>query len=189
MAMEKKRNMKKLSALLFTVLLFFVGVVVVNAKTEADLLEALSQNIELKDGSTWSLSDGDLKKAKDYLNKYEISSDDVDYIISQIDAAKEIIKSEGTSNFSIYSASHKSELKELVAKVDSKTNVKAEVKDGAVIIYNVDSNGNKTSVFYEVTNLVKQTGSSNTMTVLAYISLVIISIGTVLVAREIRANI
>ena len=148
--------MKKLSMLVFSALLLFVGVVFVNAKTEDDLYEALSQKVELKDGNTWGLSDGDLKKAKDYLKKYEISSTDVDYIISQIDAAKKIIKKEKSGVFSSFSSENKKALLQLVENVNKKTtNVKAEVKDGSVIVYNVDADGNKTTPFHEATQLVK----------------------------------
>ena len=180
--------MKKLSMLVFSVLLLFVGIVAVNAKTEDDLYNALSQTITFSDGSTWGLSDGDLKKAKDYLKKYEVSSDDVDYIISQINTAKSIIKKEGSGEFGKYSSKNKSDLLKLVENVSNKTKVKAEVTDGSIVVYNVDSDGNKTTPFYEVTKLVKQTGSTDTMAIIASISLVIVLIGTILVSKEIKAN-
>ena len=83
----------------------------------------------------------------------------------------------------------KKALLQLVENVNKKTtNVKAEVKDGSVIVYNVDADGNKTTPFHEATQLVKQTGSTDTMAIIASISLVIVLIGTILVSKEIKAN-
>lgn len=180
--------MKKLSALVFTVLLACAFVVNVYAKTEQDLIDRISGSITLSDGNEYRLGSDDLTAAKQYLNKYELSSEDVDYILKQIDAAEKIIKKEKSGVFKNFSAANKQELRTLVENVAKYTKVDAEVKNGSVVIYNTDDSGKRTTPFHEATKLVAQTGSSNTMAIIASISLVIVLIGTVLVAKEIKTN-
>ena len=74
--------MKKLGYLLFAVLLF-VGVVKVNAMSEEDLKKALTQTIEIN-GTKVSIDDATKTAIERYLNQYEVSSSDADYINERI---------------------------------------------------------------------------------------------------------
>ena len=129
--------MKKLSYLLIVALLF-VGVVRVNALSEDALKEALTQTIEIN-GTKVSVDDGTKAAIERYLNQYDVSEADADYINQRINTAISILKSEGQTDFKKLSSSAKSRLKALVEEVSSNTSVKATVTNGSVVVY--DANG------------------------------------------------
>ena len=174
--------MKKLGVLLFAALLF-VGVVRVNAATEEELKDALTQTIEIN-GTKVSVDDATKVAIERYLNQYEVSASDADYIINKINTAISILKSEGQTEFSKLSNSAKNRLKALVVEISDNTSVKATVTNGSVVI--LDPKG---GTFYEVDQLVKQTGSSVTLTaVLAGVSVLIVAAGACLVVKQVKEN-
>ena len=174
--------MKKLGILLFAALLF-VGVVRVNAATEEELKNALTQTITIN-GTKISVDDGTKTAIERYLNQYDVSAAHADYIIDKINTAISILKSEGQTDFNKLSSSAKSRLKALVVDISNNTSVKATVTNGSVVI--LDANGD---TFYEVDDLVKQTGSSVTLTaVLAGVSVLIVAAGACLVVKQVKEN-
>ena len=174
--------MKKLGILLFAVLLF-VGVVRVNAASEDELKEALTQTFEIN-GTKVQVDDATKTAIERYLNQYEVSSAHADYIIDKVNTAISILKSEGQTDFSKLSSSAKSRLKALVVDISNNTSVKATVTNGTVVI--LDENG---ETFYEVDDLVKQTGSTVTLTaVMAGISVLIVAAGACLVVKQVKEN-
>lgn len=174
--------MKKLCVLLFAALLF-VGVGRVNAMSENELKDALTQTIEIN-GTKVSV-DGDTKAAIErYLNQYEVNSTDADYINTRINTAISILKSEGQTDFKKLSASAKSDLKALVKEISDHTSVKATITNGTIVV--LDANGD---TFYEVNHLVKQTGSATTLTAyVAGISVLIVAAGACLVIKQVKEN-
>ena len=175
--------MKKLSILLFAVLLF-VGVTRVDAMSEDDLKKALTQTIEIN-GTEVSVSDSTKAAIERYLNQYEVSSAHADYINERINTAISILKSEGQTDFKKLSTSAKSDLKKLVKEISDHTSVKATVTNGAVVVLTPDGSG----TFFEVTHLVKQTGSSTTLTAMvAGISVLIVAAGACLVVKQVKEN-
>lgn len=174
--------MKKLCVLLFAALLF-VGVTRVDAISEDELKDALTQTIEIN-GTKVSVDDATKVAIERYLNKYNVSSSDADYIKARIDTAISILKSEGQTEFSKLSQDAKNRLKALVVEISDHTSVKATVTNGSVVI--LDANGD---TFYEVDHLVKQTGSSVTLTaVLAGVSVLIVAAGACLVVKQVKEN-
>ena len=174
--------MKKLSILLFAALLF-VGVVRVNAMTEDELKDALTQTIEIN-GTKVSVDASTKAAIERYLNQYDVSSADADYINQRINTAISILKSEGQTDFKKLSANAKSRLKALVQEISDHTSVKATVTNGSVVVY-----GTNGEVFYEVTDLVKQTGSTTTLTaIMAGISILIVAAGACLVVKQVKEN-
>ena len=174
--------MKKLSILLFAALLF-VGVVRVNAMTEDELKDALTQTIEIN-GTKVSVDASTKAAIERYLKQYDVSSADADYINQRINTAISILKSEGQTDFKKLSANAKSRLKALVQEISDHTSVKATVTNGSVVVY-----GTNGEVFYEVTDLVKQTGSTTTLTaMLAGISVLIVAAGACLVVKQVKEN-
>ena len=118
------------------------------------------------------------------LNKYNVSSSDADYIKARIDTAISILKDEGQTDFSKLSSGAKDRLKALVVEISNNTSVKATVTNGSVVI--LDANGD---TFFEVDNLVKQTGSGVTLTaVLAGVSVLIVAAGACLVVKQVKEN-
>ena len=174
--------MKKFSYVLLAVLLF-VGVVRVNALSEEGLKEALTQTITIN-GVEWSVDSSTKAAIERYLNQYDVNSADADYINTKLNAAISILKSEGQTDFSKLSANAKSQLKALVKDVSDHTSVKATVTNGSIVVY--DGSGN---TFFEVTKLVKQTGSEMTTTgLVAAISLVIVAAGACLIVKQVKEN-
>ena len=174
--------MKKL-LLLSLVASFFVGFTSVSAMTEEELEAKLTQVVEIA-GDKYSVSSVTKKEIERYLKENEVSSKDADYIAQKIDAAISILQSEGTANGKALSTSAKTKLKNLVSDIASNTSVKATVTSDALVIYNDDN-----TVFTEVSELVKQTGSeSSTIATIASMAFVITLVGTCLVIRQVKAN-
>ena len=174
--------MKKLGILLFAVLLF-VGVARVDAISEDELKDALTQTFEI-DGTKVHVDDATKTAIERYLNQYEVSSADADYIKARIDTAISILKSEGQTDFKKLSDDAKDRLKALVVEISNHTSVKATVTNGSVVI--LDASGD---TFFEVDHLVKQTGSTVTLTaVMAGISVLIVAAGACLVVKQVKEN-
>jgi hypothetical protein len=174
--------MKKLSVILFAALLFF-GAVRVNAMTEAELKDALTQTIEIN-GSKYTVDDGTKTAIERYLNQYDVSSAHADYINARINTAISILKSEGQTDFKKLSTTAKNKLKALVEEISNNTSVKATVTNGSVVV--LDPTG---GTFYEVDHLVKQTGSTATLIgVLAGVSLLVVAAGACLVVKQVKEN-
>lgn len=174
--------MKRLFFVSLLVTLFF-GAVNVSAMTEAELRKKFDETVTIN-GKKYSISDGDKKLADDYFAKYEISSDDCDYIAKQIDKAKEILTAEGKEDLTKLSQSTKDKLKKLVANVSANTSVKGTVTSGSVIVLNEDG-----TTFAEVTHLVKQTGSEvSNVAIIAGISFIITLVGACLVVKQVKNN-
>ena len=175
--------MKKLSYVLFAVLMVF-GMTRVKAMTEDELYNALTQTIQIN-GEDWSVDASTKTYIQRYLNQYDVSSADADYINDRINTAISILQSEGTGDFKALSSSAKTRLKNLVSEISANTTVKASVTDGSLVVYEPGSS----TVFYEVSRIVKQTGTeSSTTALVAAISLVIVAIGSVLVVKQVKQN-
>lgn len=174
--------MKKLSYLLLAALLF-VGLLKVDALSEEKLKEALTQTITIN-GTEWSVDSSTKAAIERYLNQYDVSEADADYINERINTAISIIKSEGQTDFSKLSASAKNKLKALVVEISDHTSVKATVTNGSVVVLTPSGD-----TFYEVDNLVKQTGSSMTTTaIVTAVSFVIVAAGACLVVKQVKEN-
>ncbi len=172
--------MKKLFSVLLVLAMVF-AVTTVKAMSEDALYDALTQTITVK-GVKYSVDDATKNHIRAYLNQFEVSSSDADYINTRINKAIKILKSEGKVVASELSASAKQKLKDLVVEISNNTSVNATVTEGSLVVY--DNNGD---VFFEVTRLVKQTGSEvSTTAILASISLVIVAAGALLVGRQVK---
>ncbi len=174
--------MKKILFVSLLAALFFTTVNV-SAMTEAELRKKFDETVTIN-GKKYGVTAGDKKLAGDYLDKYELSGDDCDYIANKINEAKAIISTEGQENFYKLSESTKTKLKKLVSDVTANTSVKATVTSGAVVILNDDG-----STFAEVTTLVKQTGSENSnIAIIAGVSFIITLVGACLVVKQVKNN-
>ena len=174
--------MKKLCLLLLAAL-FFVGVARVNAITEDELKDILTQTIEIN-GAKVHVDDATKTAIERYLNQYDVSSADADYIKGKVNTAISILKSEGQTDFKKLSQSAKNKLKQLVVDITNNTTVHATVTNGSVIV--LDDQGEP---FFEVDHLVKQTGSSTTLTAMvAGVSVLIVAAGACLVVKQVKEN-
>ena len=172
--------MKKLFSVVLVLAMFFVATNV-KAMTEDELYDVLTQTITVK-GEKYSVEEGIKNHVRTYLNQFEVSSADADYINVRVKKLINILKDEGTVVGSELSTDAKRQIKDMVTEIREHTSVNATVTSGALVVY--DGNGD---VFVEVTRLVKQTGSSVTTTaILASISLVIVAAGALLVGRQVK---
>ena len=174
--------MKKLGYL-FIAALFFVGLVKVDAMSESELKDALTQTITIN-GDKVSVDDATKTAIERYLNQYDVSESDADYINERINTAISILKSEGQIDFKKLSTNAKNQLKDLVTQISEHTSVKATVTNGSVVILDADGD-----TFYEVDHLVKQTGSNTTLTAMvAGVSVLIVAAGACLVVKQVKEN-
>ena len=177
--------MKNIKRLFFANLLvaLLCGTINVSAMTETELRKKFDETVTIN-GNKYAATAGDKKLADDYLAKYELSSEDCDYIAKKIDEAKAILTAEGQEDLTKLSESTKTKLKKLVSDVAANTSVKATVTSGSVVVLNSDG-----STFAEVTKLVKQTGSENSnIAIIAGVSFIITLVGACLVIRQVKNN-
>ena len=178
--MEEK-SMKKV--LFIGLAAMFLGLTNVDAMTEKELRKKFDVVVDVADGK-YELSAGDKKLVDDYLAKYDLSSDDCDYIAKRIDEAVAIVEKEDTAVAKNFSANAKQELKGLVEKIARNTSVKATVTNGSVVVLNSDG-----STFAEVDHLVKQTASSNSnIAIIAGIAFIVTVVGSCLIVRQVRTE-
>lgn len=175
--------MKKIMFTLLTVLLMFAGTLNISAMSESDLYAKLSATYDIN-GYKFSLSDGDKVLAKKYLDSYEVSSEDADYIATKIDEVVSEMRKSGVTDFSDFSklpSSLKSKLRKLVEDVAANTSVNATVKKGFVVVYSPDG-----KVFAEIGKLVKDTGLD--INIIATLALIVVVVGAVVLVKNVKAN-
>ena len=161
--------MKKTFLFLLIILCGFVlGVQRISAMTEKELEKKLTQSYKVN-GEYYSIDSDAKVLAERYLNQYEVSSKDADYIGERIDEAVKLIQDCGIADMKKMPKQTKEELKKLVEKVSANTSVKATVMKNSVVVY--APTGDK---FAEVDKLVKQTGIMNLNLIVISISLFII---------------
>ena len=175
--------MKKICAVIIAVCLLF-GVSNVSAMSKANLKKKLTQTITIN-GVKVSV-DNDTKAAIErYLDQFNVSSTDADYIAARVDKAIEILKGEGQTDFTKLSATAKSKLKALVEEISTNTSVHATVTNGSVVVYNP----NDGSEFFEATKLVKHTGlGTSPLAIIAGLSVIVVAAGTCLVIKQLKTS-
>lgn len=175
--------MKKIS-LFFAIIvsLFLVGTVNVKALNEEGLKEKLFQTINVG-GKEYKLTDGDRKIVEDYLDANEISDEHATIIGEKIDAAINIIKGQGNTNFKNYPQNIKDDLKALVDDISNSTSVKASLTKDGLIVKNSDGSN------VVISNLVKQTGYETSKTAMIIgLSFIIVAVGAGLVIKQVKTS-
>ena len=176
--------MKKFLMISLAAVLFVLGASRVNAMSEADLKKVLTQTIKINNTEISITADEKVLVEK-YLNAYEVSEKDADYIAKKVEKAISILKAEGKTDLKKLSKSAKEQLKALVSDISSNTSVKATVTKGSLVVYKPDNSG----VFAEVDKLVKQTGSEvSSIAVIASIAFVVTIAGACLVVKQIKES-
>ena len=172
--------MKKMLILALFLLGFFGVVTNASAMTEQELEKKMTQSYVIN-GSEFTISADNKVLLERYLNTYDVSEQDADYIATKVDEAVAIIKASGATNVDNLSVTAKNQLKSLVTDVSTNTAVKATVNNGSVVIYNPDGS----SVFAEVNKLVKQTGTVNgNMNLAVTVSFGILLVGSLVVIKK-----
>lgn len=129
--------MKKFGCALLAVALFFMGTTV-NAMTESELKAKLTQTYTIN-GETVKLSDYQVAELERYLDKYEVSAKDADYIAGKVDEVIELAKTAKATSFSDLTADEVSKVIAIVSDISKNTSVKASLtKGGKLTIYEED---------------------------------------------------
>ena len=125
---------------------FIIGLTNVKAITETELLERITKSYDVN-GVTFSATDSQKVLVERYLNQYEVSSKDADYIVSKLEEVFNVLKVSGKKSFYDLSAADKKKIVSLVADVATNTSVDVAIVSGKLVVYL--PNTNKGEVFYE----------------------------------------
>lgn len=133
------------SFFVFVVAMVF-GIAAVNAMTESQLLEKLTGQFYVN-GVVFEATDSQKELIATYLDQYEVSSADCDYIAAQVDAVFDVLRNSGKTSFYDLSAAEKSQIVSLVADVSANTSVDVAIVSGELVVYVPGTN--KGEVFYK----------------------------------------
>ena len=159
----------------------FGSLVNVNAMTEESLKEKLTQAYTIN-GEVVQANDSQVVEIERYLNKYEISSEDADYIAAKIDETVKIAQDAKASSFTELTTSERNQIIALIIDISNKTSVKVTLaNDGKLTVYEEDGKTPFT-VITDKDNGIKQTDSNKMFIVVASIISVF---GVVFVARKV----
>lgn len=129
--------MKKLGYLLLVLAALFTGFNV-KAMTENELKEKLTKTYTI-DGTEVKLQPSQITELERYLNKYELSAKDCDFIAAKIDEAVAIAQTGKAKSFSELTSEEVTKMVAIVSEVKEKTSVKATLtKGGKLTIYEED---------------------------------------------------
>ena len=175
--------MKKIGLLIFIMVsTLAIGIVNVKALNAAGLKEKLFRTVKVG-GHNYTLSDEQKVIVERYLNQNSISDHDATIIGEKVDAAINIIKGQGNTNFTSYPQSVKDDLKALVADISRDTDVKATLTKDGLTVKNFDGS----TVLID--GPVKQTGYESSKTaIIIGISFLIVAVGTCLVIKQVKTS-
>ena len=178
--------MKKLATVTLLIVML-VGLLAgtVNAATESELLDYLSQEFTVG-GETISISESDKVKIERYLNENEVTAEQADSIIAKVDEAIAVLEAAGETDLTKLSQSDKDRLVSIANSAasvlglsisyDASSKTISVYKDGTLIESTSITSGDE----------LVQTGSSNYVYI-AIIAVAVIAIAAVIVKR-VRAN-
>jgi len=133
----------------------------VSAMTKDELKNKLTGEYTIN-GVTWKVEADRVAEIERYLTQNEVSESDADYIASKVDEAVRLIESGNATSYSQLSIREKDQLVALVNDVSNATSVKATVSKGILTVYNNDG-----TVFTKVTSIIKETGNTPYVLMLA----------------------
>lgn len=129
--------MKKIVYLLLVITAFFTSYNV-NAMTESELKAKITKSYTI-DGEEIKITASQIAELDRYLNKYDLSSDDCDFISSKIDEAVAIAQAGKAKSFTELTSEEVAKMIAIVSEVNEKTSVKANLtKGGKLTIYEQD---------------------------------------------------
>ena len=134
--------MKKVVVFLFALCF---GLTTVNAMSENEFKEKLTESYTIN-GAVFRADDQEKVLIERYLNTYELSNEDADYIYDKLLEAKDILTQSGKKRFHDLSKEDKNRIIALVSDVATNTSLDAVIVKGELIIYVPGSN--KSEKFY-----------------------------------------
>ena len=173
--------MKKVMVFLATLC---VGLVSVSAMSESELKTKLTQSYKVN-GVTFKATSSQSTLIERYLDTYEVSSSDADYIAKKLDAAMEVLRASGKTSFYDLSKADKDKIIGFVSDVSANTSVKAIISKENLIIYVPGTN----DVFYKtpvhpINGDIRQTSAGLTVATAGLISM----IGIAVALKKVKNN-
>lgn len=173
--------MKKLLVLVFAL---FISMTSVSAMSETQLKTKLTESKTIN-GVTFKASDSQKTAIEQYLNQYEVSSSDADYIVSKLNEAFNVLKASGKTSFYKMNKSDKNKIISLVSDVATNTSVKVAIVKGNLVVYKPGTN----EIFYEtpinpVNGDIVQTSRGLTIAIAGIISV----IGIAIALKKVKVN-
>ncbi len=170
--------------IMFFLVTLFVGIISVNAMTESELEAKLTKSYTIN-GATFKASDSQKVLIKRYLDQYEVTNNEADYISNKIDEAKNILQASGKGSFNNLSRADKDKIIALCTDISSNTSVKVTINKGKLVVYVPGTN----DIFYSApvnpaNGDVVQTSDTLTVAIAGVISV----LGIAIAVRKIRAN-
>ena len=161
--------MKKLY-LALVMALMFGGIFNVKAMTE-DELKTKFKNGYVINGETIKPDSYQMSEIERYLNKYDVSATDADFISEKVDEIYNIAKASGAKTFTDLPDSDKTKIVAIVAEISNNTSVKASLtKNGVLTIF--ESDGKTPFTEIKDKDITKQTGENNMVFVIASVAFV-----------------
>ena len=158
--------MKKFTSLLFVMIAAVVfGVATVSAKTEQELRDHIVKTPVVINGKNVYLKREYANMVDDYLKRTELSAADCDYLYARIDEIKAILESEKTTDSAKLSKAAKKQLKDMLNKAATDTDVVFTVN--GTIVEVTAGDGTKYSVELANKDPFASTGSDNLIIVSA----------------------
>lgn len=111
-----------------------VGLGTASAMTESELKAELTKTYEIN-GVQKSVNAKEKVLIEEYLDTYELTSDEIDTIYSALNKAKDILIASGKTEFHDLSKADKNAIIALVNEVSASTSISATISKGQLIVY------------------------------------------------------
>lgn len=179
---------KTLSSLLVACFILLTTIAPLNAvgylnDYEKEVLNALKSTVEV-DGSTIGLQDADINMAENYMMQdgFDLSSEQKNIIINNIEATKSYIVTNHIKNFDLITKQQAYDILEFIQAAANAIGltVKLNAADKTISFYNGDK------LVYTTTQVIKKTGYDINQTVAIASGLVIVLIGVGYYAKKKR---
>ena len=171
--------MKKVFYVLAIAVFFLVGTNV-SAMTKQDLKSKLTNTYTIG-GKQVSAPANLVTELERYLNKYDLSNSDCDYIASKFDEALTIAQEAGATDYSNLNDSAKSKLVSIVSDISKNTAVKVTLtKGGKLTVYESDGK----TPFTVITDKDNGIQNTNNNYLVIVIASVISVLGVVVIAKK-----
>lgn len=174
--------MKNIMKVLVFIFVAFIGISNVSAMSESKLKTKLTSEFKVN-GATFKASDSQKTALEQYLNQYDISKTDADYVAKKVDEAFDILRASGKKSFYDMSKADKNKVVALVSDVAANTSIKAAIVKNNLVIYKQGSS----DIFYETPiNPIDVVQTSRGLTVA--IAGIISAIGIAIALTRVKAN-
>ena len=168
--------MKKFASLLFVMVAALVfGLTTVSAKTEQELRDHIVKTPVVINGKNVYLKTEYANMVDDYLARTELSAADCDYLYARIDELKTLFEKEGTTDSAKLSTDAKKQIKSMLTKAATETDVVFTVEGTLVTVTAGD--GTKYAVELSNKDPFAATGTENNVIVVGAAFIAIIGLG------------